>query len=381
MPVKKEVLKLSSLHAPDAQDEAWVGLTEDRIERHYYRLILNGEIPPGTRLPSNRELAASWGTSCSTIQKALNKMVAAGLVERTPRRGTFVRHKSSRAFVGILLGPSLIDESASHYRLLNSALSRQLDSEFLSCRTYDNLGTKNPAELDAVIARLKMDQKSFDFRGFVCIAAVPDAVPIDELIPQDTPRAVLDLYQPDNDILFDAHDFGVEIANAVYNQGARHICWFSYSKSHIDAFRAIKDEAQRRGLPAPTLNTLKAPCQSEFERTAYRDALALIEAEKGKGRLPDAIILPDDIVARGFVFALLKLGLRVPEDIKLAVLGNEGSRIYYSVPVVRYNYPIEAVGSELAGMLKLRMANKKVSDTPIVVKGAIAEITHSEMVC
>jgi len=347
-------------------------LTENRIERYYFKRILNKEILPGTRLPSNRELAEQWGTSCSTIQRALNKLEAAGLIDRTPRKGTFVRHKANRAFVGILFGPNLTDETASHYRLLNAALIRELDSEFLSCRTYDNLGTPRQEELDAVLAHLRMDQKSFDFRGYICVTSVPDTVPLDELISRETPRAMSDPWQSGNDILFDTRDFGIEIIKRLHALGAKNLCWFSYSKEWTDV-AAINDAADACGLSHPEVYKPGLPAGSSIETVAYQDALILLDRCKKKKKLPDAIIIPDDIVARGVVFALLKRGLRVPEDIRLAILGNEGSDIFYSVPVMRYNYPIRAVSAQLADILKRRMAGLSVASTPFVIKGKLSD--------
>ncbi|MDR6863983.1 PLP-dependent aminotransferase family protein [Phycicoccus sp. 3266] len=47
--------------------------------------------PPGARLPSNRSLVAEYGASPVTVQKAVRRLVALGLVESRPGVGTFVR--------------------------------------------------------------------------------------------------------------------------------------------------------------------------------------------------------------------------------------------------------------------------------------------------
>src|SRR5690606_17592598 len=105
-------------------------------ERHLTRLIQSGTLPPGTRLPSNTELAAAWSTSCSSVQRALGSMRAAGLIERATSRGTFVRSRQERATIGILFGPNLIDNTAWYSRSLWEHLSNEIDSEFLTSRVY-----------------------------------------------------------------------------------------------------------------------------------------------------------------------------------------------------------------------------------------------------
>ena len=51
----------------------------------------SGEFRPGSRLPTERELAARYGCSLITIRHALGELVREGRIERTRGRGTFVR--------------------------------------------------------------------------------------------------------------------------------------------------------------------------------------------------------------------------------------------------------------------------------------------------
>ncbi|WP_159942630.1 MULTISPECIES: GntR family transcriptional regulator [unclassified Nocardiopsis] len=53
--------------------------------------ILNGEMPPGTRLPSRTRLARNHGVSEQISRTALRLLVTEGLVESRPGSGYFVR--------------------------------------------------------------------------------------------------------------------------------------------------------------------------------------------------------------------------------------------------------------------------------------------------
>lgn len=53
--------------------------------------ILNGELPPGTRLPSRTRLARSYRVSEQISRTALRLLVTEGLVEARPGSGYFVR--------------------------------------------------------------------------------------------------------------------------------------------------------------------------------------------------------------------------------------------------------------------------------------------------
>ncbi|MDT0301370.1 aminotransferase-like domain-containing protein [Streptomonospora wellingtoniae] len=49
------------------------------------------QAPPGAKVPSNRALMAEYGAGPVTVQKAMRKLAALGLVESRPGVGTFVR--------------------------------------------------------------------------------------------------------------------------------------------------------------------------------------------------------------------------------------------------------------------------------------------------
>lgn len=61
-----------------------------QIEAHFRQSILAGALPPGTRLPASRRLAADLGVSRITVESAYAELEAAGLVQPRQGSGTFV---------------------------------------------------------------------------------------------------------------------------------------------------------------------------------------------------------------------------------------------------------------------------------------------------
>jgi GntR family transcriptional regulator len=59
------------------------------------------DLPAGTRLPSEKELAAQFEVSRMTVRQALDALAADGRVERVPGSGTFVRRPT------VAMGPNL----------------------------------------------------------------------------------------------------------------------------------------------------------------------------------------------------------------------------------------------------------------------------------
>lgn len=61
-----------------------------RIVAAIRRRIADGELAPGDRVPSTRQLAGEWGVALATATKALTTLRLEGLVEARPRVGTVV---------------------------------------------------------------------------------------------------------------------------------------------------------------------------------------------------------------------------------------------------------------------------------------------------
>ena len=67
--------------------------------REYVRTLIS-TAAPGSSAPSERELVARFGVARMTVRQALDALVAEGLLERVPGRGTFVSQPRRR--VGLL---------------------------------------------------------------------------------------------------------------------------------------------------------------------------------------------------------------------------------------------------------------------------------------
>lgn len=62
----------------------------ERIRSDFEGRILGGDLAPGDRLPIEQELMGHYGCSRMTVNKALSALVAAGLIDRRKKAGTFV---------------------------------------------------------------------------------------------------------------------------------------------------------------------------------------------------------------------------------------------------------------------------------------------------
>lgn len=53
-------------------------------------MVINGELAAGEQLPAHRDLAELFGVSVATVREAISALAAAGVLEASPARGTFV---------------------------------------------------------------------------------------------------------------------------------------------------------------------------------------------------------------------------------------------------------------------------------------------------
>lgn len=61
----------------------------EQIQTELRRLMLTGVLPPGSRLPSVRELAGQLAINPNTIQRAYNELESEGYIYSVPGKGSF----------------------------------------------------------------------------------------------------------------------------------------------------------------------------------------------------------------------------------------------------------------------------------------------------
>lgn len=62
----------------------------DQLRTQIIDGIRDGKLPPGTRLPTVRELAGQMGLAVNTVARAYRELESAGVLETRGRFGTFV---------------------------------------------------------------------------------------------------------------------------------------------------------------------------------------------------------------------------------------------------------------------------------------------------
>ncbi|GAA1817934.1 FadR/GntR family transcriptional regulator [Nesterenkonia flava] len=116
------------------------------LTAHLEKLIATGELPPGTKLPAERELAQSLAVSRASLREALHDLEAKNLLERRPGRGTHVTEQGEQVHQlrGLASGPHQQNSAAE----LRGLVEPSVASLAASRATHANL-----VQLQDVIAR------------------------------------------------------------------------------------------------------------------------------------------------------------------------------------------------------------------------------------
>ncbi len=121
----------------------------EQVAARIQRLILEGELRPGDRLPTERELAERFGVSRTSVRDAIRMLELMGLVEPRQGEGTVVRDLSPDAIVTPLA--SLLVRSRD---LLADLLDvRKMIEPHLAARAAVHATEEEVARLGAILER------------------------------------------------------------------------------------------------------------------------------------------------------------------------------------------------------------------------------------
>lgn len=136
--------------------------TAEAIVAHFEEMIRRGQLGPGDRLPSERELQASLGVSRMTLREALARLSALGIIHVEHGRGGFVCAWPDPQALGGALLPLLA--SGDSQALQELAQARRLIEGELAALAAQRRSADDLDRLAAVLARA--DQAAGDAERF-----------------------------------------------------------------------------------------------------------------------------------------------------------------------------------------------------------------------
>jgi len=346
-----------------------------QIERFLENLIGSGQLQIGTRLPSTLKLSKCWQVNLVSVQKAMVRLSAKGLIKRKSNLGTFVKNRVANISLGIISGVNLINEDSNYYRILVESLRQEIHRRGWSITIYDALNEylsdKYSCQSD-LYGKLKHDIDNYIWRNCLLIGTgmwTLKDVGIKSVINSVRCNQV---YQY-TDIMFDYAHFARESINWCVRKGYKNI--FCLNFLHFpEAVHGVNEAVTANRLQHfPEMHNFNLSAVHRNEKKIFEETLSLIEKWERNNNIPDALIVPDDIAMRPVALALLQKNIRIPEQLRIMVMANEEIEHIYGVPVNRYVFNASEKAKKALDLLLSKISEEHLPELPILVKGRIVE--------
>ncbi len=171
----------------------------DRVADELRGALFDGELEPGTPL---REvaLAASLGVSRSTVREALAALVADGLVDRIPNKGTVV-HALTAEGIGDICRARLVLESAG-ITMWSQAAEADRNAVRKAVARFDRLAAKRTPAQDLTAAHLEIH------RSITALTGSPRLIALAETLYAEIRLALAHLDRVRGNVVEQAHSHG-----------------------------------------------------------------------------------------------------------------------------------------------------------------------------
>ena len=306
------------------------------------RAILDGRYAANEVLPTQEEMAKSLGVSVRVTREALSALAEDGLVRARGRRGTVVLPHGKRKWKGRIVYVHSPYVGSYHFSRFGETLSGELMAAgwlFASVTLPlpdDVPGSAPPrasrAQIAACVAAQCSDADLLLVQGCLDYAAAAiDACGV-PWIALMAGEERLDGFANCKGVapaarLQSTSEFAVHCRKA----GVKNVvCMNLLQRPGIEA--ALK----RSGIEYESW--IVEPCDRNVLDSYPQSAMQAVLDRYGKSprNLPDVLAFTDDYLARGGLTALLALGIRVPEDVRVATFANKGYVPTFPVSLTRF---------------------------------------------
>lgn len=323
-----------------------------------HRQIVNGQLTPGSRLPSEAQLEARFGASRITVGRALRDLQRAGLVARRVGSGTYVRapQDTVRQTLGVLV-PDAADTD-----IFEPMLEGLMTAPHAAGVAFVRGGLPAQPEARAsaawAVAQQYIAQRVAGV-FFAPLEGLPDADRFNRRIVDAFDAAHIPVVLLDRSVypypLRGPYDLvGIDNRRAGY-----------LATSHLQGRGATRIAFLARPHAAPTV---------QARRAGYREALAadgsrpdsileldvdpadLVAFEAARARTGfDAIVCANDRLAADAMRTLLRQGLTVPGNVRLVGFDDAEFAQFLPVPLTTVRQPCREIGVAAAAAMMERL--------------------------
>ena len=304
--------------------------------------IESGELLPGSRLKTELEMAAEYGVSAITVRRAMADLVSGGQVVRKRGAGTFVALQKQAQENQRHIAMLLTQESYSVGSLARIMAGAQKTFTRHGSTMLIDWNSRNP-RVSADSIRRMLNQGT---DGFLIYPYDPAQNREEFLLIREAgkPYVLLDrrdAFLPSLYVGSNNFDGGMMAAGALLSQGHEKNCFLAH------LFFLSSEQERYAGFCAAlrAAGVRPGPC-SLMEKPDYEELARAVRA----GEIT-AVFCVSDRVAERAVIALMKLGLRVPEDVSVIGFDDNIYTVGCPVPLSTVRQHFELIGQRAAELL------------------------------
>ncbi len=349
-------------------------LKYENIREQLQRQIETGELPAGSRLKTELDMAEEYGVSAITIRRAMIDLVASGYVSRKRGAGTFVAEAPTRTetpaepqrLIAMLLNQESYS-SASLVRIIEGAQ-----------KTLSQHGSTMLIDWNSTIPKIsalsieRMLQQGAD--GFIIYPYDPRQNRDEFKLMKDRnkPYVLLDrrdAFMPSLYVGSANFDGGILAANALLTKGHEKICFVGH------LFFLSSEQERYAGFLSALRDASVRPCAHHLIERVDFDAIArLIRA----GEIT-ALFCVSDRVAERTIRALIGMGIRVPNDVSVIGFDDAVYEAGSPVPLTTIRQNFELIGQRAAELILWTLNRQGDAPDPTQIQTGVELVTRASV--
>jgi len=328
--------------------------------------IENGDLKPGDRVPSERELVAEWRVSRMTAHRAMRDLQSRGMICRTRGRGSVVAGDAARTNgpVALILQWGNVAMEAEYLRAFHEVLA--VDHQILISVT-DN----DPERESECLRRMAEEASGI----LINPTADPRNLPLfREIVESDKPIVCLDRVPYEGELEIDtvlSDNYGSTLAalRTLTARGHRRVAYFTDHQMHVSSLRD-RYEAYAEAMKEAGLADVRAYCRRFFLPTddlsywsylhqyVYDAFVAMLHLPEP----PTAVFCLHALYMVAVMDVCTSLGLQVPGDIEVMSYCEQPPSAYGNgvYKVHRIVQRMQVIGQIAAQRLLQRMHGEKL---------------------
>ena len=334
--------------------------------------LATGRYPPGARLPSEAELTRKFKVSRMTVVKAMQQLQQEGLLSRRAGSGSFATDaEADHGMVfgllipdlgkteifepicrGMVRSPSVKNHSLSWGHALSTTASREEEAEQL-CAQYIEQGVAG-----VFFAPLEFSDAPRTVSSRIVQALTKARVPV-VLLDRDyveyPERSDFDLVGLNN------RSAGYVVTDHLIRAGGSRIAFFAKSNSAETVEHRLV--GYREALYAH-----RFPLRRDLVIRGDPSDAGFVKSVLDRTKM-DAVMCANDLTAANLMQTLLSLGVRLPQDIRIAGVDDVKYASLLPIPLTTFHQPCAEIGAASMSAMLERVRNPHLPTRSILLDG------------